>query len=121
MKEIIDWLSEIEKRARRIYERASKAFSYNREFSNFLEHLGLDESEHSENISKIAILSRNEEVLPDIVGLDNAVKSRIEDYLSSIERRLDEDGLTEGDIIKFMIYTEYSEWNDLFLYVVNTL
>lgn len=120
MKEIIDWLSGIEKRARRIYERASKAFSHNREFSNFLEHLSLDESEHSENISKIAILSSNEEVLPDTVALDNTVKSRIEDYLSSIERRLDENGLTEDDIIKFMIYTEYSEWNDLFLYVVNT-
>ncbi len=45
----------------------------------------------------------------------------MEDYLLLCEKRIEARSLTKEGIVDFVVSTEFSEWNSIYLYVVNTL
>ena len=120
MKEIIEWLVEMEDRVHKLYERAAMQFKGNKEFADLLWHLAADEKVHYHFMCKAAELVKGADY-PSVVSLNKEVMQKMEDYFLLCEKRIEANSLTKENIIDCVVSTEFSEWNDMFLYVVNTL
>ena len=122
MKEIINWLISIERMASSFYKDAADFFKTNKELSSFLNILGEDEAWHfhiMENAARF-LLDKPEGTYSHI-ALDDHTKQKIETPFTENQSKLSAGSLTEESLMACIVATEYSEWNDLFLYVVNTL
>lgn len=124
MKEVINWLLEVEEVARRVYEKAASRFPNDKELSDFLRHLSSDEKLHYDIISRAAELTRDRPFPPlaiDVIDVNDDVRKKIQNYLLRAEKKLEANSLTMEDIIDCIVSVEFSEWNDIFLYVINSL
>ncbi|MBI3583933.1 MAG: response regulator [Nitrospinae bacterium] len=121
MKEIIKWLIEIEERAFRIYERSAVIFSDDKEFAEFLLHLSREEKLHCELIKRASEVIGDRSDYSALVYIDDSMKQNIEDYFSPCEKKIDTKEITKDDVIGCIIATEFSEWNNLFLYIINIM
>jgi CheY-like chemotaxis protein len=120
MKEIIEWLIGIEDRSHKAYERAAMQLKDDKEFADFLWHLAADEKVHYNFMCKAAELVKGTDY-PSVVSLNNEARQKVEDYFLLCEKRIEANKLTRENVIDCIISTEFSEWNNMFLYVVNTL
>lgn len=121
MKKIIEWLIENEERAFKLYERSADIFSDDKEFSEFLLHLSREEKRHGELMKRASGIIGDKSDYSSIVYIDDNMKQIIEDYFSPCEKKIDTKEITKDDVIGCIIATEFSEWNTLFLYVINTV
>ena len=48
-------------------------------------------------------------------------KAHLMECFAGVERAMEANGLTREEFIECVVYTEFSEWNDLFMYVVNAM
>lgn len=119
MKEIIEWLVEIEDRAHKVYERAAMQLKDDREFADLLWHMAKDEKVHYDFMCKASELVKGADY-PSVISLSNEIKQKVEDYFLLCEKRIEANKLTKEKVIDFIVSTEFSEWNSMFLYVVNT-
>jgi CheY-like chemotaxis protein len=122
MKEITEYLIKIEKMAGKMYDRASAFFKEDKEFAHFLGLLAEDESYHLGIMASADLYfkGKNEET-PPFIALDEITKEKIERPLIEAKERLQAGNLTKEDMIGCIVSSEFSEWNHVFLYVVNTL
>ena len=120
MKAIIEWLLEIEDMAHKVYERAAMQLKDDKEFADLLWHLAADEKAHYNFMCKADELVKEVDY-PSVVSLNNEVKTKAEDYFLLCEKRIETNKLTKEKVIDFIVSTEFSEWNSMFLYVINTL
>ena len=121
MKEVINWILEVEEVARRVYEKAAARFQNDKEFLDFLRHLSSDEKMHYDIVIRAAELARDRPFPPFAIDVNDDVKEKIENYLLLAEKKLEANSLTREDIIDCIVSTEFSEWNNIFLYVINSL
>lgn len=121
MKEIIDWIIGIEDRAHKVYEKAAFLLKDDKAFADFLWHLAADEKGHYDSMCMAAEVIKGEEDYPSLVLIGDVVKQKIEAYFGLCEKRIEANKLTKENLIDFIAATEYSEWNDLFVYAVNIL
>lgn len=124
MKEVINWLLEVEELARRVYEKAASRFPNDKELSDFLRHLSSDEKMHYDIAVRAVELARDSPFPPlaiDVIDVNDDVRKKIVNYLLLAEKKLEANSLTMEDIIDCVVSTEFSEWNDIFLYVTNSL
>jgi CheY-like chemotaxis protein len=115
MREIIGWLSDIEKSSSSFYKKLS-SMTQNENLKIFLLKLSNDESEHYRYMSRgLSLLEeKNIDVNSDII-MDQKTKDKIEKLISFSD---DFNGyLGDEDIYDRIITIEFSEWNDIFLYV----
>lgn len=120
MKEIIEWLIQVEDRAHKIYERAAMQFKHDKECADCLWRLAADEKMHYEFMCKAAELIEGMNYT-SAISLTSEVKQRVEDYFSLCEKRIEALSLTKESMVDFVVSTEFSEWNDMFLYVIHAL
>lgn len=121
MNEIIDWLIGIEKLAGDLYDGASQMFAGDDALVTLLGDLASDESWHYHLMGSAAeFIRRNPEIKSDLV-LDSGIMDSIEQPLKQSFQRLTDGTLTKEDLLQCIVDTEYSEWNHIFVYVVNTL
>ncbi len=121
MKMIIEWLIQVEHLASEVYFKASEHFSQDREFSRFLSKLSEDEAMHYHvMVSAIDHLRDLPDAPPSII-LDTDTRQNIESVFYDIGRKVENRVLTKNELVDALIKTEFSEWNHLFLYVVNRL
>jgi CheY-like chemotaxis protein len=122
MKEIIDWLLRNEEAARQIYATAAVVFREDKRFCEFLETLAEDEALHVQVIETARDLYRQKtEPIDDAILLDPDTKSKIDGHIESIRKIIESGNLTKKAMIEYIICAERSEWNPIFLFVVNTL
>lgn len=121
MQDIVKWLIETEKRAQNIYESSATIISEDEELYNFLIRLSNEEKTHSILINKAYELIKGRSDLPTLVYLDNDAKQKVDNHFLICEQKIRTNKLTNEDIIDFIVSTEYSESNDLFIYVMNSL
>jgi CheY-like chemotaxis protein len=122
MKDIAKWLIEIEHMAAELYGEASVFFEKDETFSDFLDILAQEERDHGEMMKKADEYIRSESLkVPGFITLDEGTKGSIEGLFMEYKNRLSTGYLTKEDMIACVISTEFSEWNDVFLYIVNTL
>ena len=122
MNEILEWLIEMESVAARVYEKASAQFPDDKEFTNFLKHLSSEEKLHHVVIKRAAELIKNKGGLTSpVINFDPDIQRNIESHLSLTGKRIDANSLTKDDLMECIVFNEFSEWNDIFLFVINTL
>lgn len=121
MKESIEWLIGIEDRAHKVYERAAMHLKDDKDFTDFLWYLAADEKVHYDFMRKASELIKDDYLPPDIVEVGSATKQKVDDYFLLCEKRIEAVSLTKEGIVDFVVSTEFSEWNSIYLYVVNTL
>jgi CheY-like chemotaxis protein len=121
MKQIINWLIDVEERAARCYEKAAAFFSEDKELAGFLIQLAEDERRHREIMGRAAESIKDKKHLPFFMHLDDDSKQKILQNFVDLERDIAQGALTKQDIFDYLVTAEFSEWNDIFLYVVNSL
>ncbi|MBI5235055.1 MAG: response regulator [Deltaproteobacteria bacterium] len=122
MKELTNWLMEIEKRAAVMYEEAAKLLSADADLSALLKRLAVDEWMHLDTLKGATHIL---DELPDpgvpLIRLDEETKAGIASGFISCECRIKDKSLSKNAMLDCLVATEFSEWNGLFLYVVNAL
>jgi two-component system chemotaxis response regulator CheY len=121
MKEIVDWLIDMEEIAGNLYEAASKQFNDDHTLSTFLRHMAEDEGWHYHIMGSAAEYLRKEKDVKSELAIDSSIKEKIEAPFTRNYEMLLLGTLTKESMINCLIETEYSEWNHIFLYVINTL
>lgn len=126
MNEMIVWLIGVEDRARSFYERGAVHFAHDAEFSGFLSGLGDEEKSHGRFMRRAAELMRDVPSWAErgpaapLVTLEGGMVKTLDGLFSKCESGLNAGSATKDEVMECIIATEYAEWNELFLYVINT-
>jgi CheY-like chemotaxis protein len=121
MNELAEWLVHIEHLAENLYGGAARAFKDDEQLAGFLGHLAEEEARHSRVMGNIADYLRNNKGIASDISLDAVTMEKIEAPFLDCGSRLDTDSLQREHIINCVVAAEFSEWNDLFVYVLNAL
>ena len=122
MEEIIKWLVYIEKCASAFYKKSAIALEDDRGIFTFLNHLSEDEDQH------VKLLEKASEYLIHIgtpgepaILVDEDFKAKIEGHFLDCGEEKSMGNISKKEVIESLVATESSEWNDIFLYAVNSL
>lgn len=121
MNDIINWLINIEHLAGKTYTRASLYFSEDADLKTFLEKIAEDEAWHFHIMGSAAENLKKLPVSDYAVSIDIETDKKIKGLFQELTEKMDSRTLTKEELFDSIITAEFSEWNDLFLYVVNTL
>ncbi|GAB4491455.1 MAG: hypothetical protein OHK006_25330 [Thermodesulfovibrionales bacterium] len=121
MKHTIEWLRDIEHLAKSFYLEAAAAHAGDPDMAEFFLNRARDEEEHS-TILDNALQYLSEHPIPaSAITVDDASKETIQKpFLDTLEK-LRAGVCTKKEVLDCMISTEMSEWNHVFLYVVDLL
>jgi CheY-like chemotaxis protein len=121
MKDIIQWLLKVEHAAGTAYSNALACFNDDPEFNSFLSENAEDEAWHYHVMaSAVEHIRKCVPAIP-VIAIDEELNKHILGTLTAINERLIQKKLSKEQFLKAMAETEFSEWNDIFIYVVNTL
>jgi CheY-like chemotaxis protein len=121
MKKIINWLREIEHLANEVYEIAASIYADDPKFKRFLEHNAEDEAWHYHVMGSASeYLESTPKIIPAI-SVNKGKNGKIIKNFSEMKVGLEQNTLSKDELIEKIIEVELSEWNDVFLYVVNVL
>lgn len=121
MNNIIQWLRKIEHLANEIYLLAAATYADDPQFYKFLKHMAEDEARHFHVMGRAAeFLSSQSNSIPAIF-VDSDTSDRIINYFNHMKNGLANQTLSRDALLEKIIQAELSEWNDIFLYVVNFL
>ena len=119
---LVEWLLDVEQMAANLYLRASEHFEQNKEFSAFLLELSEDEIHHKIVLERAAkVMTKRQSKIPSDIVLDSATRRGLEGPLLSAHEALLSDRISEEEMVECIAKTEFSEGNDLFLYVIDTV
>jgi CheY-like chemotaxis protein len=122
MNAILAWLAELESMARDLYEKGAAYFGSNQKLSSLLGKLALDETYHYNTVLRMQniIDSEGSDFMPAI-QLEEAKVDLYKNLIIETIRKLNEKTLTESDIYRCILSVEFSEWNDYFVFAVNSV
>jgi CheY-like chemotaxis protein len=118
---IVEWLLSIEGMSGAFYDAAAKAFRGDEDFALFLNHLAADEKWHHHIIGIAARYQQEGAELAAVFSLDLETRAKIEGPFRERDGKLINGTITKSDVIECIALTEFSEWNDIFQYVINSL
>lgn len=122
MDDLVHWSMEIEDAARRFYEKAALRFSHDPTLSSLLAQLARDEQSHYDMIRKLRRRTDGAaKRYPGLVAVDRAAMERVEVELAACAAALEEGDLSPDGVIEALVTIEFSECNEIFLYVINSL
>lgn len=121
MEAIVDWLVKIERLANEFYSDASEYFSDDTRLQKLLQHISSDEADHYHIMTSASQYLRAHPPKKPQIEVDDSIKFKIETAFKNAMMLLNSGQLTAESVIDCIIENEYSEWNYLFLYVLNSL
>lgn len=121
MKDIIKWLREIEHLANDAYSQAAMFYSNDINFKRFLEHTAEDEAWHYHVMGSAAEYLLTEPPITPAISIDEKTSNKITNYFSEMKNSIDKKTISKTELIEKIVEVELSEWNDIFLYIVNFL
>lgn len=122
MEEIVRWLMGLEKLAWELYAGAAEQFGDDPPFRAFLERLAADEASHEQLMARgIERLAVQRPPVATSVTIDETVRGHVEAPMRACLDLLHRGRLPKRDLVECMAAVEFSEWNDVFLYVATTL
>ncbi len=122
MEKIIAWLIAIEKGAQRLYAACARVLAAEHpEASHMLARLSRDEAQHALYLEQAMDCCIRADSRPNAIRLDRLTAKRAESSFAQFEALLKNGQPTMAEILENVIEIERSEWNELFLYVVNSL
>jgi CheY-like chemotaxis protein len=121
MRNIARWLAEIERMARDLYQEAAVAIKDDEKLSAFLEGLAREESTHADTMLSAAERLDGKAGLRSPVALDDTTKDNIERPFVRLRQCLSSGKPDAETALDCITEAEFSEWNNFFLFVVNSL
>ena len=122
MKEIVSWLIDLEHIACELYQQAAERFQNNKQMAAFLRAMSEDEAWHYHVMASAnEYLSRADLSLEPAIVIDAATNTRIENLLQDCRSIFNQKHINTTELLESVVKVEFSEWNDIFYYVVNTL
>jgi CheY-like chemotaxis protein len=121
MKKLVEWLISIERMSGSFYKDAAAAFRHDEVLTRFLDHLAADERWHSHIIEIAADYVQDGMGLSSVISMDPETRAKVEDSFQESNYKLAEGILSKNDVLESIFLAEFSEWNDIFLYVINSL
>jgi len=119
--ELITWLCNFEDLACNFYKRTAEKFKEDPTFTRFLHRLAEDEDQHSQLLASARDLFRSAGEFPEFdVIVDATTRDRLEEPVRDSLTKLLAGDLTQATLLSNIFKAEFSEWNDIFLYVVTT-
>jgi len=110
----------VEKMVAELYSEAAVVFSADQKFSSFLSLLAEEEQTHIKLLEE-ALLS-----LPEMsprgacFSFDDEIRRKIEEPVVNAKRLLARGELSHTDMVDVVTEVEFSEWNELFIYTLDT-
>lgn len=120
MEDIMTWLCNIEDLARNFYTRAANCFKEDPVLSDLLRRLAEDEAQHYQLLKSARDSFRDKEPPQFAISVDAAARDRMEKPFRDSLGKLLEGGLTQTAVLSIIVSVEFSELNDIFLYVMTT-
>ncbi len=121
MIDIITWLANNEKRIESIYRKAADYFHDDTDLKIFLDDLADDEALHFYIMDRAGDYYKGNAGYEAAVIIDSEIDERIKSILDGLNHHLAAGTLTRSFLCESIINAEFSEWNDIFLYVVESL
>ncbi len=121
MKDILNWLEGVEQSAADLYRKASEIFSCDSRFSAFLNLLAEEELEHQRLINTAVELMEGKTEQESGIIVDEKIRAKVEAPLEKAKAGLDAGTMTKAAMMESVVEAEFSEWNDIFLYAMETL
>jgi CheY-like chemotaxis protein len=121
MREIIEWLMKIETLAGDFYSHAGAHYSQDRPLQGFLEAAAKDEAWHHQVMASALDDLDNAPDIQVVITLDPEFCRGIEAGFVLMQNGLSNGTLTKERLLEGIAEAEFSEWNEIFLYVVNSL
>jgi CheY-like chemotaxis protein len=122
MDEIIKWLVNIEKCASAFYKKSAIALKDDQELSAFLNRLSEDEDQHAELLEKaFEYLNRIDIPIEPAIVVDENLKANIEGHFLRCGEGNSAGSISKKELLDILVVNESSEWNDIFLYAVNSM
>lgn len=119
IKEIINWLCGIERRAEEFYKSAALVLQKDDpELSSLVVRLAAEEADHLKCMEEILQCVEGQIEPECVIELDDETRKRIEGYFVNSEESLKAGELTPAKMVEMIVNAEFSEWNDIFLYAV---
>ena len=120
MKETVDWLLKIENLAHSFYGEVGVAFKEDEKFSQFFRHLSQEEAWHAKVMeSALEYLLQHSTAFS--ISVDDKTKEKIEATFINNRELLSAGDFSRESVIDCLVTTELSEWNNIFVYVVQSL
>jgi CheY-like chemotaxis protein len=121
LKETITWLLTIERLASAFYHEVAERFAEDEKFSKFFLHLSGEEALHAKVIERASTFLAGQPASDFLISVDAETKEKIESPFIKNRELLSAGNLNEENVIDCLATTEFSEWNDIFVYVVKSL
>ena len=121
MKKLVRWLREVEHKANAMYLKAAAVYADDPQFNAFLEHIAEDEAWHYHVMGSAAEYFNSTPPPVPVISVDKETSDKVINFLSDINERLEKKTISKEEFIEKIVEAELSEWNDIFLYVVNIL
>ncbi len=121
MRDLIEWLIDIEKLAGDFYSDAAEFFSKDDRIYRFLCSAAEDEAMHFHVMGSAKSQLKNITTPKPLISLNGETKHKFETPFLLASEGIKNKSLSFEQLLDCIIETEYSEWNKIFLYVVNTL
>jgi CheY-like chemotaxis protein len=121
MKKLVRWLREVEHKANDIYLKAATVYADDPQFKAFLEHIAEDEAWHYHVMGSAAEYFNSTPPPVSVISVDKDTSDKVINLFSDIRERLEKKTISKEEFTEKIVEAELSEWNDIFLYVVNIL
>ncbi len=121
MKTLIKWVREVEKMAKETYLQAALVFADDPQFRSFFENIAKEEAWHYQVVGNAEEYFSSKQAPIPAISIDKETRDRIRTLFSDIRRQLKSKTILKEELAEKIVEIEFSEWNDIFLYVVNIL
>ena len=121
MNHLIRWLREVEHLANEIYFQAAVVFADDPRFKKFFEQNAEDEAWHYHVMGSAAEYFGSNTAPVPAVSVDKETRDKVMDFFIDLKKRLGNKTISKEEFVEKIVWIELSEWNDIFLYVVNGL
>jgi CheY-like chemotaxis protein len=122
MKELIEWLARTEHMSSRIYRSAAEIFKKDQKLAPLLNSLAKDEEWHFQIMNRAGEVLAGQQQQPQM--LSNWIslnKEKLEAPFLEAADKITKGILTRDDLLGYLVAGEFSEYNLIFLYVINSL
>ena len=120
MQELVRWQQGMERLARDFYAQAAEAYKGDAALYQFLQRLERDEEDHERLMGEVAeSLEGIGEPPQSAIKISKDMTTRLTAAVRKAHDDLQAGKLSKKELIDCIVATEFSEWNDIFLYILN--
>ncbi len=121
MREIINQMAQFEESIHQFYRDLQSHYRSDGYIHSFLQQLADDEKEHVRIIGKVSQHLNHQDPMERDVAWSPSDLKRLMTPLEQARAKLSKGPLSREELFECIVSVEFSEWNDLFSYVVSTI